>query len=428
MGNKNNNNKKLSAKTKPLSDKKDTTKAIVVDETDAKNTPEATDKSAKVATTKAVPKDKEIVVLIPMFEPDEKMCAAVDEILESGFEHIVLVDDGSDDEYQKYFDKVKDKTTIVVHTVNQGKGRAIKTGLNYIKANHSNLAGIIVADGDGQHPIEAICAVRDAMSKHPDKLVLGVRQFAKGNVPIKNLLGNIITIGVFLGLTLTKFSDTQCGLRGFPLSIIDDMILTKGERFEYENIMLIDVRCKQLSFVEVPMQALYIKENQTSHFNKITDSISIYASILKFALYPAFTGVVAFVYSYIFFLRSLCIDIYSASLIYAQGLLIGWLLLSLVIKKTKMTNTLLILLSIFTSTAIFYFLFMWLGVFAGAWWIAAIVVAFMNYCLFLRCKYGKRGKRIRIKKDKTKSKKKDKHKKTKRDKKNGKVKNEKKNK
>ena len=148
-------------------------------------------------------------------------------LIEAGFNEIVVVDDGSKDECQKFFDEIKDKVHIVRHAVNQGKGRALKTGLNYAKLTYKDdLFGVISADGDGQHPIPAIIDCKDAMLKNPDKLIIGVRKFGKGNVPFTNLLGNLITVGVFFGITQIPFGDTQCGLRGFPSSIIDDMIAT----------------------------------------------------------------------------------------------------------------------------------------------------------------------------------------------------------
>ena len=353
---------------------------------------EAKKAPAKQPSSKKAKQDK-IVILLPSYNPDEKLVNCVNELNAAGFDDIVVVDDGSKDECQKYFDEIKDKIMLVRHAVNQGKGRALKTGLNYAKMNYEGLVGVIAADGDGQHPIPAILDCRDAMMKNPDKLILGVRKFGKGKVPLANLMGNLITIGVFFGLTQIRFADTQCGLRGFPASVIDDMIATHGERFEYESNMLLDVRRKNIPFVEVPMDAVYIEDNKTSHFNKVTDSINIYSNILKFGLFPAFAGVLAYVLSYLVFMNLGCMALIKIPSAYASGILFGWFLLSFTFKNERFTDFLLIFFTSIVSTGIFYGLYLWLHKFTGAWWLAAIVIAPLSYGIYLRVRYGKSPKK-----------------------------------
>ena len=340
-----------------------------------------------------------IVILLPSYNPDEKLVACVDDLMNAGFEDIVVIDDGSKNECQIYFEQIKDKVHIVHHAVNQGKGRALKTGLNYAKLTYTNdLLGVIAADGDGQHPVSAIIDCRDAMIKHPDKLILAVRRFAKGHVPIANLLGNLITIIVFFGITQVKFSDTQCGLRGFPVNIIDDMIATSGERFEYESIMLIDVRKKGIDFVEVPMDAVYIEDNQTSHFNKVTDSVIIYRNILKFSVFPAIAGIIGFLFSYIYFMNLGCLAERNILLTYSAGALLSWLMLSFTIKKEKKIDVLYVILWVAMSTGIFFATFKWLFNYPAAWWLSAILIAPISYGLYLKSRYGKKPKKTKCKK------------------------------
>ena len=44
-----------------------------------------------------------LAVILPSLNPDKKFLGVVDGLIEKGFEHIVVVDDGSDDEHQQYF-------------------------------------------------------------------------------------------------------------------------------------------------------------------------------------------------------------------------------------------------------------------------------------------------------------------------------------
>lgn len=51
----------------------------------------------------------------------------------------------------------------------------------------------------------------------------------------------------------------------------------KGDRFEFETQMLIETKAEGISLVEVPIETIYdSKENHSTHFRPIADSIRIY--------------------------------------------------------------------------------------------------------------------------------------------------------
>ena len=75
--------------------------------------------------------EKQIPVIIPAYEPDEKMIRLLQTLQEAGIERIVVVDDGSGNEYRNLFEQAKQLGAIVLtHAVNLGKGRALKTAFN----------------------------------------------------------------------------------------------------------------------------------------------------------------------------------------------------------------------------------------------------------------------------------------------------------
>lgn len=77
--------------------------------------------------------EKRIPVIIPAYEPDEKMIRLLQTLQESGIERIVVVDDGSGNEYRNLFEQAKQLGAIVLtHAVNLGKGRALKTAFNEV--------------------------------------------------------------------------------------------------------------------------------------------------------------------------------------------------------------------------------------------------------------------------------------------------------
>lgn len=83
-------------------------------------------------------------------------------------------------------------------------------------------------------------------------------------------------------LTGITVSDTQTGLRGIPCFFMEQLLMVKGERFEFETNMLLETKKKKIPIVEVPIRTIYIEKNKTSHFNPIKDSVKIYMIFGKF--------------------------------------------------------------------------------------------------------------------------------------------------
>lgn len=226
----------------------------------------------------------EVPVIIPSYEPDEKLPGLLKQLRETGFKNIVIVDDGSGEDYAHFFKDAEEIYGCVVlhHAVNQGKGRALKTAFNYCLREYGEAPGAVTADSDGQHSPECILACVDALLAHPDSLILGCRCFEEEDVPARSEFGNKCTRIVMKYLTGITVSDTQTGLRGIPAAFMEQLLMVKGERFEFETNMLLETKKKKIPIVEVPIRTIYIEENRTSHFNPIKDSVKIYMIFGKF--------------------------------------------------------------------------------------------------------------------------------------------------
>ena len=63
-------------------------------------------------------------VIIPSLNPDEKIVSTVQSLIDEGFDDIVLVDDGSKEEYKHRFEEAKalGNVTLLVHEVNLVSG------------------------------------------------------------------------------------------------------------------------------------------------------------------------------------------------------------------------------------------------------------------------------------------------------------------
>ena len=223
--------------------------------------------------------DGSVVVLIPAYNPDAKLLDLLP-TLRKRFSRIVLVDDGSTSGRELFAAASPYVEKVLVHPVNRGKGAALRTGFAYLNGSG---ADVVTADADGQHRVEDIVRIADALATQRDGLVLGVRAFS-GPVPLRSRFGNFWTRIFFFLLTGLRVRDTQTGLRGIPAGLIPRVMAIPGDRYEYEMAMLADARNHAARPVQIPIATVYAKGNPTSHFSPVRDAIRIYGSLLQFCL------------------------------------------------------------------------------------------------------------------------------------------------
>ncbi|HEY5213494.1 MAG TPA: glycosyltransferase family 2 protein [Acidobacteriaceae bacterium] len=223
------------------------------------------------------------LVLIPAWNPDTRLIALVEDLAAYGFAMILVVDDGSPAGSLPIFEQMKTVPSVHLlrHERNRGKGRALKTGFRYILSELPLIDGVITADADGQHAVADIVAVARAMREVGDEVTLGVREFAK-DVPLRNWFGNVLTKHVFGFVAGMKVSDTQTGLRAFRRSILPQLEILPGERYEYEMTVLAYI-CRHLGKLrEIPITTIYMEGGKTSPFHPVWDSLRIYLALVRF--------------------------------------------------------------------------------------------------------------------------------------------------
>ena len=233
-------------------------------------------------------------VLIPCYEPDEKLTKLSRSLSEKGL-FTLIVNDGSTKNLE-IFDECSLLPNIVVkgYEVNRGKGHALKTGFAYLRS--MGFDSCVTADSDGQHTPDDIIRIMAELERTPQKLILGVRD--KGLMPPKSKIGNEMTCKLFRLLYGVRLTDTQTGLRGIPFSNYDGLMAIRSERYEYEMEMLIDSAKLFSGIVEIPIETIYIEDNRGSHFHPIKDGAKIYSVL--FGKLPIFlvSSLLAFIIDY----------------------------------------------------------------------------------------------------------------------------------
>lgn len=226
-----------------------------------------------------------VAIVIPALDPEKGFVDYCNNLIGKGIDRLIIIDDGSNS--KEYFnfplsDLASGKIVLLKHYINLGKGRSLKNAINYY-LNMPDVVcfcGIITVDSDGQHSIEDVFKMKEALLNDPDRLILGSRDFDKDNVPYKSNFGNRITRVLFYLLHGVRLKDTQTGLRAIPTQIIPLYMDLSGERFEYEMNMLIFSARNNIRISEIPIHTIYKENNAGTHFRPIHDSVAIYKLLL----------------------------------------------------------------------------------------------------------------------------------------------------
>ena len=223
-----------------------------------------------------------IAAVVPAFDAARtvrdvvaSLARAWQEASRDGALHIIVVDDGSNDETGAQAEKAG--AHVVRHAVNTGKGAALRTGLR--EAQRLGATAAITVDADGQHlPGEA---VRVALSPEPrESLVLGVRDLVRDGAPRPNRFSNGVS-NFFLSLfTGRRLRDTQCGLRRYPLP--ESLALEPVDNgYAFEAEFILRAAHAGWNIAEVPIRVHYPPESERStHFHSVKDPARIVYRVL----------------------------------------------------------------------------------------------------------------------------------------------------
>lgn len=242
-----------------------------------------------------------VPVVIPALNPDERLLTFIDDLISEGFIRIILVDDGSEEEYKKtIFKDADNKEYVSVLTLdeNQGKGSASKLGFSFVYDNYKDAVGVVTADYDGRQGADEVALVADELLKG-ESFVLGCRDVLNSNLRVGLKRMHKFLRFAFKLLYGKKIEDIQSGLRGVCYDLIPMMLEIKGSRYEYATKMIIEiVRAEiQINQVEVgritPIDAKDEELLKSDNFRPFKDSIRIIVSLFLNFIKYAMTSIIA---------------------------------------------------------------------------------------------------------------------------------------
>ena len=172
-------------------------------------------------------------VIIPAYNI-EKTLLKIIKGAQKYVDKVIVVDDGSSD---ATFIKAKEAgVTVLKHKKNEGKGKALRTGLKH--ALKRGFDQIILMDGDGQHDPNEIPRFLKAARDPRADIIVGSRMENVKDMPRDRLTVN--RIGSFLTSLLARqrIPDSQSGYRLVKSQVLKEITLT-SRRYDVESEMLI---------------------------------------------------------------------------------------------------------------------------------------------------------------------------------------------
>jgi glycosyltransferase involved in cell wall biosynthesis len=223
-------------------------------------------------------KELHTCVLIPTYNNDASLSQVISDV--STFTRdIIVVNDGSTDSTATILAQFP-FLQVVNHSVNKGKGLALRNGFDYAIRQGYHYA--ISIDSDGQHFAKDLFKFLDKLEETPDSIVIGARNMDQASVPGKSSFGHKFSNFWFKVETGIVAPDTQSGYRLYPLLLLQPIhFITR--KFEFEIEVLVRAAWRGITIESVPVSVYYApKETRVSHFRPFKDftRISILNTVL----------------------------------------------------------------------------------------------------------------------------------------------------
>lgn len=187
-------------------------------------------------------------------------------------DEVIVVADGSTDGTADVARKAGAR--VIEHSINSGAGAATMTGL--LAARRLGFDAVVTIDADGQHAVQDIPRLVDALKNEHADLVIANRFGRKNSIPsirrFANFCGNVLTFAV----TGMYLPDTQCGFKVFGQKAVQNINL-KMSGFEFCTEIIREAATHKWKVVSVPSKVVY------SEYTLAKGQSAVFASSLRTA-------------------------------------------------------------------------------------------------------------------------------------------------
>lgn len=184
----------------------------------------------------------ETVILIPVYQPTEKLRQLLQDLRGQTMRPIVLVDDGNLEPNQQRF--LLSLTNLgfvhlVHHAFHKGRGASLKTGFAYIQQHFPTATGVATAYADSRYHATDVIKIAERLEGSSGEFIHGAGH--QGQSGLESALFELVT-----GQPCV---DIQTGLRGIPATELSSLLEVSGQNVDFELNALVDVARRQVPIV-----------------------------------------------------------------------------------------------------------------------------------------------------------------------------------
>ncbi len=218
--------------------------------------------------------ERGVIAVIPAYN-EERFIGSVVLQTRRFVETVIVVDDGSTDATGEIARSAG--ALVLIHERNQGKGKALETGLK--KAQELLPGAVVILDADGQHMPSEIPQILEPILSGEADMVVGSR-YLNGNsrVPFLRIVGHRMFNSLTNHTSGVHLTDSQNGFRAFSGRVLNALSF-HSNGFSVESEMQFLAREHGWRVKEVPSTVRYADKPKRSVF---VHGLMVLDGMLKF--------------------------------------------------------------------------------------------------------------------------------------------------
>jgi glycosyltransferase involved in cell wall biosynthesis len=211
-------------------------------------------------------------VLIPTYNNAKTLEQVILEALKYTA-NVIVVNDGSTDHTQSILERFQAKIDLISYQKNQGKGAALRRGLQ--RAEQLGYEYAITLDSDGQHFPSEIPKLLAKVQPGEAILIIGNREMTDASIPQKSIFGRKFSNFWVKLETGQDLMDTQSGFRLYTVAAMNRIhFFTVKYDFELESLVRWVWRDYPVTIVTIDVYYPPPAE-RVSHFKGFKDNFRI---------------------------------------------------------------------------------------------------------------------------------------------------------